>query len=130
MVCLPGLRFWPALEVTQASTALSIVLPAGTAAGIAGSYGILRSWGFEGRAVARSITLVSLWNQFCNLLFPILAVFLLTAFGEQAAFLATAAFIGVAVLGVLIAGFVAVMVSDSLAYSIGELAARVASWFL
>ena len=106
-------------QVTQASTALSIVLPAGTAAGIAGSYGILRSWGFGARPVARGITLVSLWNQFCNLLWPILAVFLLTAFGQQAAFLATAAFIGVAVLGVLIAGFTVVMVSNSLAYDLG-----------
>lgn len=130
MIVLPGLRFWPALEVTQASTALSIVLPGGTAAGIAGSYGILRSWGFEGRSVARAITVVSLWNQFCNLLWPILAVFLLTAFGQQAAFLATAAFIGVAVLGILIAGFTVVMASDSLAYDLGEVAARVANWFL
>ena len=39
MVALPGLRFWPALMMTQASTALSIVAPGGAAVGIAGSTG-------------------------------------------------------------------------------------------
>jgi uncharacterized membrane protein YbhN (UPF0104 family) len=34
-VALPGLRFWPALAVTQASTAASLVAPAGSAVGIA-----------------------------------------------------------------------------------------------
>jgi uncharacterized membrane protein YbhN (UPF0104 family) len=130
MVALPGLRFWRALEMTQASTAISIAVPAGTAAGIAGSYGILRSWGFDGRAIARALTLVSLWNQFCNLLYPVLAIFLLTAYGEQAPFLATAAFIGVAALGVLIAGFVVLLLSDRLAYDIGEVARRFANWTL
>jgi len=45
MVALPGLSFMQALTVTQASTALSIVVPGGIAAGVAGSYGILRKWG-------------------------------------------------------------------------------------
>src|SRR5690242_14978544 len=35
MSALPGLRFWRALEVTQASTALSNVLPGGDALGVA-----------------------------------------------------------------------------------------------
>lgn len=130
MVTLPGLRFFQALEVTQASTALSMILPAGTAAGIGAQYGMLRKWGFEGRPVARAITLVSLFNQFCNLLYPVVGVFLLVAFGEQAALLATAAFIGVAVLGISVAAFVVALVSDSLAFEVGELAARVANWAL
>ena len=36
MVALPGLTFLQALTVTQASTALSIVVPGGIAAGVAG----------------------------------------------------------------------------------------------
>src|SRR5215218_4529910 len=54
MVALPGLRFIPALTMTQASTALSIVMPAGLAVGIAGSYGMLRSWHFPGREIGRA----------------------------------------------------------------------------
>jgi uncharacterized membrane protein YbhN (UPF0104 family) len=127
-VALPGLRFVPALELTQASTALSIVVPGGIAAGMAGSFGMLRSWGFAARDITRALTLVGLWNQFLNLTFPIVAVFLLTATGEETALLATAAFVGVAVLGVVVAGFAVVLASDRLAYDVGELVARLATW--
>ena len=46
LAVLPGLRFWPALAMTQASTALSLLVPAGAAVGIATAYGMLRGWGF------------------------------------------------------------------------------------
>jgi uncharacterized protein (TIRG00374 family) len=55
---------------------------------------------------------------------------MLTIVGEQSAALATAAFIGVAVLGVVVAGFVLVLVSRSLAQDVGDVAARVTSWGL
>ena len=130
MVVLPGLGFLQAFTVTQASTALSIVIPGGIAAGVAGSYGILRHWGFAGRDVARAITLTGLWNQFLNLTFPIVAVFLLAITHESTAALATVAFVGVAILGVLIAGFVLILLSDRLAEDIGNVAARFANWAL
>jgi putative heme transporter len=129
-VALPGLTFRQALTVTQASTAISIVLPAGAAAGIAGSVGVLHGWGFPARDVGRAVTLTSLWNQFLNLFYPIVAVFLLAVTGAETAALATAAFIGVAILGVVVAGFVLVLVSDSLAKDIGDVAARFANWAL
>ncbi len=130
MVALPGLRFRPALTMTQASTALSIVTPGGAAVGIAGSYGILRSWGFQGKAVGRAVTLTGLWNQFANLAFPIVAVFALAVTGAQTAVLATAAFVGAAILGVAIAALVLVLYSDRLAEDIGDAAARASSWVL
>ena len=127
-VVLPGLSFFRAMEVTQASTALSIVVPGGIAVGAAGSYGMLRRSGFATRDIARAITLTSLWNQFLNLTFPIVAVFLLTISGSQTAALATVAFIGVAVLGVVVATFVTVLVSDRLARDLGDLVARLWNW--
>jgi uncharacterized protein (TIRG00374 family) len=131
MVTLPGLGFRRAIELTQASTALSIVLPGGVAVGAAGAYGMLRSWGFPVRAFTRAVMLVGLWNQLLNLAFPIVAVFLLTTIEhEQSAALATAAFIGVAVLGVVITGFVLVLLSNRLARDIGDVAARFVSWAL
>ena len=129
-VTLPGLSFLSALTVVQASTALSIVVPGGIAAGIAGSYGVLKSWGFLVRDVARAITLTGLWNQFLNLTFPIVAVFLLAITGESTAALASVAFVGVAVLGVVLAGFILVLVSDRLAQDMGDVAARLANWAL
>ena len=130
LVLLPGLRFWRALMMTQASTALSLVVPAGAAVGIASAYGMLRRWGFTPNAVARSVTLVSVWNQLANLAYPILALFLLTMAGEQTALLATVAFIGVAIFGVVVSGLVLVLYSDELAKDIGDVAARVANWVL
>src|SRR5439155_15103927 len=109
-VVLPRLSFVQAMKMTQASTALSIVLPGGFAAGAAGSFGILRRWGFPTREITRAITLTSLWNQFLNLSFPVIAVFLLTMTGRRAALaLAIAAFVGVAVLGIVLAGFVLIL---------------------
>jgi uncharacterized protein (TIRG00374 family) len=130
MVALPGLSFMQALTVTQASTALSIVVPGGIAAGVAGSFGVLRGWRFPTRDITRAITLTSLWNQFLNLSFPIIAVFLLALSGESTAALATVAFIGVAILGIVMAGFVLILVSRSLAEDIGDVAARIANWAL
>jgi len=128
MVALPGLRFWPALWMTQASTALSLVAPGGAAIGIAGQFGILRVWGFESKSIARAVTLVSVWNQGANLAYPIIAVFALAVTGEQVAFLATAAFIGAAIFGVVVAALVLVLYNDRLARDIGDAAARLASW--
>src|SRR2546430_13942165 len=127
-VVLPGLSFFRAMELTQASTALSIVVPGGPAVGMAGAYGMLRRWGFPARDFSRAATLTGLWNQFLNLFFPIVAVFLLTISGEQTAALATAAFIGVAILGIVVAAFVVVLVSNRLARDVGDLAGRLATW--
>lgn len=128
MIALPGLRFRPALAMTQASTALSIVVPAGVAAGLAGSVAMLRGWGFPGRDIGRAVTLASLWSQFTNLTYPVVALALLTAQGEQSPALVTAAFVGVAVLGVVIALLVLVLVSGRLARELGDALARLASW--
>jgi uncharacterized protein (TIRG00374 family) len=113
--------------MTQASAALSLVVPGGVA-GMAASFGMLRAWGFPPHRVVRAVTLTGLWGSFLTLLFPIVAVFLLTISGSETAALATAAFIGVAVLGIIVAGFVLVLVSNRLAYDIGEVAARLVNW--
>jgi uncharacterized protein (TIRG00374 family) len=129
-VALPGLSFVQALTVTQASTALSIVVPGGVAAGVAGSVGVLRGWGFHAGEIGRAVTLTGLWNQFLNLSFPIIAVFALALSGESSAALATVAFVGVAILGIVMAGFVLVLVSRRLARDLGDVAARVTNWAL
>ena len=130
MIVLPGLSFLRAMQLTQASTALSTVVPGGAAAGLAGAFGILRGWGFATRDIARAVTLTGLWNQLLNLSFPVVAVFLLTISGENTATLATAAFVGVAILGVVVAGLVLVLLSDRLARDVGDVAARFANWAL
>ena len=127
-VALPGLRYFRALEVTQASTALSIVVPAGAAAGAGLSWAMLRGWGFPRREITRAVTLTGLWNQFLNLLYPVVALGIVTAVGEDTALLTTAAFVGFAILVVAVTGFVLALLSDRLALEVGDAAARLATW--
>ena len=128
MVTLPGLDFRRALEMTQASTALSILAPGGAAIGMAGSWGMLRGWGYPTRAVTRAITLTGVWNQLANLFFPVVALFMLKADGGETALLGTAAFVGVAVFGVVVALLVLVLYSESLAQEVGNAVARFVTW--
>ena len=76
------MRYFQALELTQAATALSIVVPGGPAAAMGVQWGMLRRWGFVRREITRALTLVSLWSQFLNLLYPIVAVFQSMGGGE------------------------------------------------
>jgi uncharacterized protein (TIRG00374 family) len=127
MAGLPGLGYRQALAMTQASTALSIVSPAGAAVGLAGSYSMLRSWGFGRAPVGLAVAVTGIWNQLANLAFPIVALALLTAVDEDHPALRTAAFVGVAVLVVVLAGFALALSRPRRARRIGDLAARIVS---
>ena len=85
------------MAMTQASTALSIVSPAGAAVGMAASYSMLRSWKFPAAAVALAVAVAGIWNQLANLAFPVVALALLTLEDETHRALQTAALIGLAV---------------------------------
>jgi uncharacterized membrane protein YbhN (UPF0104 family) len=124
MAALPGLGFRQAMALTQASTALSIVSPAGAAVGMAGSYSMLRSWGFDRASVGLAVAIAGVWNQLVNLAFPVLALALLTASGGGHPGLTTAALIGTAVLAAVIAGFALGLWREDLARRLGGLAAR------
>ncbi len=127
MAALPGLGFRRALVMTQASTALSIVVPGGAAVGIAGSYGMLRSWGFASQPVATAVTLTGVWNQLANLGFPAVALVLLTLSGGRNPLLTTVAIAGFAGLVVVVTGLSLALSTDSLARGVGDVAARVTS---
>jgi uncharacterized protein (TIRG00374 family) len=126
MAALPGLGFRQALVMTQASTALSIVSPAGAAVGMAASYSMLRSWRFASAAVALAVAIAGLWNQLVNLAFPIVALALLTSQNEDHPALRTAAVVGVVVLVVVVTAFALVLARAEWANRIGDLAARLA----
>jgi putative heme transporter len=127
MAALPGLGFRDAMAMTQASTALSIISPAGAAVGMAASYSMLRSWRFSAGAVGLAVAIAGLWNQLMNLAFPIVALALLTTQDEGHPALRTAALIGVAVLIVAVTAFTLVLSRPRYARSIGDLAARLAN---
>jgi len=77
MVTLPGLRFWRAFAVTQASTASTYIAPGGAGVGFALAFAVLRTWGFSGSAIALAATLTSVWNQLALFAFPVVAFALL-----------------------------------------------------
>jgi uncharacterized protein (TIRG00374 family) len=130
MAALPGLGFRQAMAMTQASTALSIVSPAGAAVGMAGSYSMLRSWGFERSSVGLAVAIAGVWNQLVNLAFPVVALALLTAANEDHPALTTAALIGTAALFAVVAGFALGLWKARFAHRFGDLAARIVSRLL
>jgi uncharacterized protein (TIRG00374 family) len=110
-----------------------MVAPAGAAVGMAGSYGLLRSWGFGAGAVALAVALTGVWNQLANLTFPIVGLALLSLEQQDHPALRTAAFVALAVLIVVLTAFALALSSPRRARQIGGLAARAASrvkgWF-
>jgi uncharacterized protein (TIRG00374 family) len=124
MVALPGLGYRQGMAMTQASTALAIVTPAGAAVGMAGSYSMLRSWGFRRGAVGLAVAVTGVWNQLANLAFPVAAVALLTTAGEGHAALRTAALVGTVVLVTVVTGFAVGLWKARWARRLGDLSAR------
>ena len=127
MAALPGLGFREALAMTQASTALSIVSPAGAAVGMAASYSMLRSWRYDAAAVGLAVAIAGIWNQLVNLAFPVVALALLTRQDQDHPALRTAALVGVAVLIVAVTAFALVLSRAEWASRIGNGAARLAN---
>jgi uncharacterized protein (TIRG00374 family) len=130
MAALPGLGYRDGMAMTQASTALSIVSPAGAAVGMAASYSMLRSWKFPAAGVGLAVAITGLWNQFANLVFPVVALALLTMENETHRALQTAALIGLVVLVVGVGGFALVLSRAERAQRIGDVAARLVNWGL
>jgi hypothetical protein len=84
MAALPGLsRTYTDPRVTLASTAVSIVAPGGAASGMATSFAMLKTCGFEGRPVGLAVAVTSIWNQLVILGVPVVAVAGLVAEGDR-----------------------------------------------
>jgi uncharacterized protein (TIRG00374 family) len=128
VVALPGLGFLRALTVTQASTASTYVAPGGAAVGTALSYAMLRAWRFNTQAIALAVALTGIWNQLFMLGAPAVALTMLTVSGGHDPLLQTVALIGLCAFAVAVAGFAAALSGPEIARSIGDLAARLATW--
>jgi uncharacterized protein (TIRG00374 family) len=122
---LPGLNHPQALVVNFAGSAVSNVVPFGGAVGVAATYAMTLSWGFDVPAVTLAILVTGIWNVFMKLGLPILALLIVILIGEATATLVAPALIALAV---LIAGIVVlalILRSEQLADRIGALAERV-----
>jgi uncharacterized protein (TIRG00374 family) len=124
MSALPGLGYWRASVITQASTASTYVAPGGAAVGMGLSFGMLRGWGFQAGAVTLAVTLTGVWNQLFMLAAPAVALGLLTFQGGSNKTLQIVALVGFVVFVAAMAAFVAALSRERLARSIGDFAAR------
>ena len=127
MTVLPGLNYFHALRMDLAGSAVSQVLPGGAAANAATQFGMLRSWGFEGRPVVLGMTLTTLWNQFVTFGFPVIAIGALSLEGGREKILGPVALAGFLIVALLVAALVAILWSPATAQRIGDHAAHLAS---
>jgi putative heme transporter len=127
MTVLPRLGFLNALRMDLAGSALSQILPGGAAVNAATQYGMLRSWGFQGRPVALAVSLTTLWNWFFTFTAPVIAIAALTLEGGHETTLGPVALAGLVIVALLIGAIVAVLWSPTQAQRIGDWSARAAT---
>jgi putative heme transporter len=98
MIVLPGLGFARALKMTQASTAFGFIVPGGAPLGMAASFAMLRSAGFDRSRGSLAVALTGIWSQLSAFLFPVVAIALLAAQGTVSSTLQLAAVLGIGLL--------------------------------
>ena len=128
MAALPGLGYVHALRMTLAASALSQVAPGGTAVGMATEFGMLKSWGLEGRPVGLAVALTNFWSQPVKYGFPVVALAALAAEGGKNKTLDVVALIALIILIAIVTGFAAGLSSKRLARTVGDTAASAATW--
>ncbi len=129
MSVLPGLRGREAFVSNNASTAVTNSIPGGSAIGLGLTFAMYRSWGFDNGAVTLALLVSGVLNTFVKLGMPVLALGFLVVQGESSTALVAAALIGLAVLGVAVGVFAAMLKTDTLARRIGEWIGSAASFF-
>ena len=130
MTVTPGLRFGRAMVMTQATTAITNTVPAGSAVGIGMTYAMLGSWGFSRGRTTIAVLVSGVWNAFAKLAIPVLALALVALQGNASAARVTAAALGIGGLIAAIVVFALMLRSEHMAERVGVLAGRVVSKLL
>ena len=130
MAVTPGLGFWRAMVMTQATTAVTNTVPAGSALGVGMTYAMLGSWGFSRSRTTIAVLVSGVWNAFAKLGLPVLALALVALQGDAGAGRVTAALLGIAGLVAAIVVFALMLRSERMAERVGVTAGRVASRLL
>jgi putative heme transporter len=130
MTVTPGLRFGRAMVMTQATTAITNTVPAGSAIGIGMTYAMLGSWGLSRGRTTIAVLVSGVWNAFAKLAIPVLALALVALQGNASAARITAATLGIGGLIAAIVVFALMLRSEHMAERVGVTAGRVASKLL
>jgi putative heme transporter len=130
MTVTPGLGFGRAMVMTQATTAVTNTVPAGSAIGVGMTYAMLSSWGFSRGRTTIAVLVSGVWNTFAKLAIPVLALALVALQGDASAGRVTAALAGIAGLVAAIVVFALMLRSEAMAERVGVVSGRVASRLL
>jgi uncharacterized protein (TIRG00374 family) len=130
MSVTPGLGFWRAMVMTQATTAVANTVPGGSAIGIGMTYSMLGSWGYSRSRTTTAVLVSGVWNSFIKLGLPVLALALVALQGGATGRRVIAALLGIAGLVAAIVVFALMLRSEEQARRFGLLAGRAASWLL
>jgi uncharacterized membrane protein YbhN (UPF0104 family) len=96
MTVTPGLSFGRAMLMTQATTAITNTVPAGSAIGIGMTYAMLGGWRLSRSRTTIAVLVSGVWNAFAKLGIPVLALALVALQGNASAGRITAALVGIA----------------------------------
>jgi len=124
---LPQLPFIGALGFTQASTALTTVLPGGAPLGMAISFGFLRRLGVGSGQAGFAVAVTGIWSQVMILLYPLVGAVLVFATGDLTSSTAAIAAASAAAGAVIAVLTVAALRSPRAALWLGDTAARIAA---
>jgi putative heme transporter len=127
MAVTPGLGFWRAMVMTQATTAVANTVPGGSAIGIGMTYSMLGSWGYSRSRTTTAVLVSGVWNSFIKLAMPVLALALVLLQGGAGGGRIIAALVGIAGLVTAIVIFALLLRSQDQARRFGVLAGRVAT---
>jgi putative heme transporter len=130
MTVTPGLTFGRAMVMTQATTAITNTVPAGSAIGIGMTYAMLSTWGFSRSRTTIAVLVSGVWNAFAKLAIPVLALALVALQGNASAARITAAGIGIGGLVAAIVVFALMLRSEHMAERVGVVAGRIVSRLL
>jgi hypothetical protein len=118
MTVTPGLRFGRAMLMTQATTAITNTVPAGSAIGIGMTYAMLAAGVLPLRTTI-AVLVSGVWNAFAKLAIPVLALALVALQGDASAARVTAAGFGIGGLIAAIVLFALMLRSEHMAERVG-----------
>ena len=131
MTVTPGLSPGRAMIMTQATTAITNTVPAGSAIGVGMTYAMLGGWGFSRSRTTIAVLVSGVWNAFAKLAIPVLALALVALQGNANAARVTAAMLGIGGLIAAIVVFALMLRSERMAEPAGTvLVIAVVAWVM
>jgi uncharacterized protein (TIRG00374 family) len=126
MAAVPGLGWWRATLVDQASTAVANTVPAGFVLGVGTTATIYHSLGFSAGTITRAVGLTGIWNNLVKLVLPVIALTGLVLTGQVGRDLLVAAGLGIGLLLLALTGLLSVLTHGGAAGAVAAAGERIA----